>query len=327
MIPHDKPQFSYHFDLDEQIKLIKEHQEHRGIPKANENNLIVATWNLTNFGVQEREGEHLRIMAEILKPFDVVAVQEVADDVTHLYELLSHLGGNWKAVFTDIAGNHERLGFLYKKDRVQPTDLAAELAMRGYERNKITISVGNEEADTADEIVFPGFNRNPYMLEFKADSFIFSLVNVHLYWTFYAIRRLEARALAKWAKSRIKKVGPPNNDIILIGDFNMPRAREGDEIYEEMVKYGVNFPKYGTDIVGSNLAGDADYDSVAFFPSRTGNDFIKMGVFDFDKKVFPDLWPPYTLESKERKPKEEDFFQYIRYYIADHRPLWAEFKR
>lgn len=325
MIAHDKPSFSYPFDLDEQIALIQEHQEHRGIPEATDENLIVATWNLTNFGLQERESDHLRMMAEIIKPFDVVAIQEVADDVTQLYELLTYLKGSWKVVFSDIAGNYERLGYLYQADRVQPTELAAELAMRGYERARISISVGSEEA--TEEVVFPGFNRNPYMLEFRADAFIFSLVNVHLYWSLYEIRKLEARALAKWAKSRIKKVGPPNNDIILLGDFNMPRVREGDEIYDEMVNYGVSFPKYDTDIIGSNLAGDADYDAVAFFPSRTGNAFVHMGVFDFDKKIFPDLWPPYSMPSTERKPKEENFFQYIRYYLADHRPLWAEFKR
>ena len=327
MQAHEKPGFTYTFTLDDQIELIKEHQEHRGIPKADDKNLIVATWNLTNFGLQERESSHLELMAEMIRPFDVVAIQEVADDITQLHELLKYLKGSWKALYTDIAGNQERLGYLYQEDRLQPTELAAELAMRGYERNKITITVGDEETDGAEEVVFPGFNRNPYMVEFKADDFIFSLVNVHLYWTYYKIRRLEARALAKWAKSRIDKVGPPNNDIILIGDFNMPRVEEGDKIYEEMIEYGVSFPKYDTNLVGTNLAGDADYDEVAFFPSRTGDDFSNMGVFDFDKKVFPDLWPPYSMASSERKPKEKMFFQYIRYYLADHRPLWAEFKR
>ena len=327
MHPHEKPSFPYSFDVDEQIALIDAHKTHRNIPKANEDNIIVASWNLTNFGVQKRESNHLKLMAEIIKDFDVVAIQEIADDVTQLYELLAHLGGEWKVMFTDTAGNYERLGFLYKLDRLQPTELAAELAMRGYERSEITITVEGNEDTEPEEVVFPGFNRNPYMIEFKAEDFIFSLVNVHLYWEFYNIRRLEARALAKWAKSRIKKAGPPRNDIILIGDFNMPLVKEGDEIYEEMKAYGVGFPKYDTDIIGSNLAGDADYDEIAFFPSRTGSDFIQMGVFDFDKAVFPDLWPPYDMPSAERKPKEENFFKYIRYYLADHRPLWAEFKR
>lgn len=328
MRAHEKPDFPYTFEVNEQIDLIKKHQKHRGIPKADDKNLIVATWNLTNFGLQERESDHLKLMAEIVKPFDVVAIQEVADDVTQLYELLTYMEGEWKAIYTDVAGNYERLGYLYQADRVQPTELAAELAMRGYQRNKITITVGDEDDDDEPkEYVFPGYNRNPYMLEFKADAFIFSLVNVHLYWGSYALRRLEARALAKWAKSRIKKVGPPNNDIILIGDFNMPRVQKGDEIYDEMVAYGVSFPKYDTNLIGSNLAGDADYDGLAFFPSRTGDDFVEMGVFDFDKAVFTDLWPPNDLPSSERKPKVENFFKYIRYYMADHRLLWAEFKR
>ena len=131
MIPHEKPQFNYSFDLDEQIDIINAHKEHRGIPKANDENLIVATWNLTNFGLQKRESSHLRLMAEIIKSFDVVAIQEVADDVTQLYELLTFLSGNWKVMYTDIAGNYERLGYLYQENRVQPSAPASCLKSEG----------------------------------------------------------------------------------------------------------------------------------------------------------------------------------------------------
>jgi len=46
-----------------------------------------------------------------------------------------------------------------------------------------------------------------------------------------------------------------------------------------------------------------------------------MGVLDFDNAVFPDLFNPTDRAKRLR------FFQYVRYYLADHRPLWAEFKR
>jgi len=39
-------------------------------------------------------------------------------------------------------------------------------------------------------------------------------------------------------------------------------------------------------------------------------------VFDFDGAIFGDLW-----QARGR----DDFLAYVRYYLSDHRPLWAEF--
>jgi endonuclease/exonuclease/phosphatase family metal-dependent hydrolase len=319
MRPHGKPTFAYSFDLDKELENLAAHRKlsDRLIPDRSENNIIIATWNLTNYGEQDRKQQHIALMADIIKPFDILAFQEVADDLGHFSTLLSLLGDDWDAFYSDIAGNNERLGYLYRKDRVTPTGLAAELAMRGYERARIIIEGIDPEEDP-----FPGFNRNPYIAGFKAGDFEFSLVNVHLYWSNMALRRLETKALAKWAESRIQKLGPPNNDIILIGDFNMPHVAPGDHIYDELTDYGLTLPKHTTDLVGTNLAGDSHYDEIAFFPSRTGEDFAdKIGVFDFDNALFKDLWQDTAND------KHKNFFKYIRYYIADHRPLWCEFNR
>ena len=53
-------------------------------------------------------------------------------------------------------------------------------------------------------------------------------------------------------------------------------------------------------------------------PGRaTKNRFTKnLGVFDFDGAIFNKLWQTKT-------PKL--FLSYLRYYISDHRPMWAEF--
>ena len=45
----------------------------------------------------------------------------------------------------------------------------------------------------------------------------------------------------------------------------------------------------------------------------TGN----IGIFDFDEALFPYLWQTRT---------EKQFRSFLRYYISDHRILWAEFK-
>lgn len=317
---HQKPRFKFKFDVAEEKKALRAHlkRDDRKIPKRSADNVLIATWNLTNFGAQERTAEHIELMAEVIKPFDVVAIQELADNLSDFELLLDKLGSGWSALYSDIAGNQERLGYLYRKSRVKPTGLAAELAMLGYERRRIRIA-GVTLEDKGD---FPGFNRNPYIVTFRAGSFEFSLVNVHLYWSNFGLRRLETLALAKWAKGRSKKQWPPGNDIILIGDFNMPHARRGDKIYDGLKKFGLAIPKHETNLIGTNLAGDADYDELAFFPSRTQEDFSdRMGVLDFDNAFFANYWDPND------KNKQRRFFQYMRYYIADHRPLWAEFLR
>jgi endonuclease/exonuclease/phosphatase family metal-dependent hydrolase len=319
MRAHKKPDFPFPFKLKTELKSLADHRQlpDRRIPARTKQNVLIATWNLTNFGLQQRKKVHFALMADILSPFDLVAVQEVADDLAHTEALLKALGKEWDAIYSDPAGNQERLAYLFRSDRVEPFGLAAELAMRGYERARITI----EDIDPGLD-PFTGFNRNPYIVGFRAGKFEFSVVNVHLFWSNLKVRRLETRALAKWAKSRIKSAGPPHNDIILIGDFNLPRMEPGDPIFKELTAYGVQLPKHTTDLVGTNLAGDFDYDQVAFFPGPTEADFTKkMGVFDFDNALFKQHW------SAGGATKNPDFFTYVRYYIADHRPLWAEFKR
>lgn len=309
MRAHQRPNFDLDFDLETELDAFRVHmeQDDRKIPDRHDDNLIIATWNLTNFGLQRRDPEHLEIMAEIIRPFDIVAIQELADDVSDFLRLTTLLGNDWEYYYTDVAGNQERAGFLYRSDRAQPFGLSAELAMRGYERRRITVEDVNEE--------FPGFNRNPFMLGFTSGDFEFTLVNVHLYWSNFGLRQLETKALGKWASSRADRDFPPNNDIILIGDFNMPRVSPDDRIYRELRQYGLRVPDHRTNFIGTNLAGDAFYDEIIFFPGRTTEFAGKLGVVDFDSALFAGLW----------EEDQRDFFKYIRYYIADHRPLWAEF--
>ncbi len=309
MHPHEKPSFKYAVKVSKEVGHLTSHRKTRKVPARKANNVIIATWNLTNFGVQEREDKHLDLMAEIIRPFDVIAVQELAEDVSHFETLVSRLGTDWRALYTDAAGNNERLGYLYDSSRVQPQRLAAELAMTRTQRQTINFAGSSN--------VFEEFNRTPFIVEFRSGNFTFDLVNVHLYWSTVQTRIIETKALAKWAKGRVKKEFPPNNDIILIGDFNMPVVKEGDPIYDELVSCGLKVAKHRTMLVGSNLAGDKDYDQLAFFPSQTDTDFIGIGVFDFDTVIFPDLY----------QRNQEGFYKYVRYYMADHRPLWAEFRR
>jgi hypothetical protein len=69
--------------------------------------------------------------------------------------------------------------------------------------------------------------------------------------------------------------------------------------------------------MGSNLAGDKDYDQVAFHAGGMQNAYTgNSGVFDFDRT-------PFFVNAWDVDP---DYFNAaVKYHITDHRPLWAEF--
>lgn len=320
MIPHNPPENpNIAFDINREKRRVTYHFTRRNVPVQQKDKLLIATWNLTNFGLQKRTSDHLKTMAHIMSRFDVIAVQEVADDLTQFQELVSYMSGNYEAIFSDIAGNYERLGYVYDASKLKRKGLIAELAMRSSERRRVTIEVGDEK----EEMDFEGFNRNPYMATFAAGSFEFTLVNVHLFWSDTRVRLLETKALSTWAKKRSKKPVShlPSKDIMLIGDFNIPKLNENDQYYQEIISNGLQAPIHDTEYIGSNLAGDKSYDQLFFFPSHTSDEFVegKIGVFDFDNVLFRDLWKSDT------SIKKVEFFKYIRYFIADHRPLWAQF--
>ena len=72
-------------------------------------------------------------IGEILRRFDVIALQEVKGDLRALRDLLRWLGDDWAFLMTDItlgaAGNGERMAFLFDTQRLKPSGLACELVI------------------------------------------------------------------------------------------------------------------------------------------------------------------------------------------------------
>jgi len=102
-----------------------------------------------------------------------------------------------------------------------------------------------------------------------------------------------------------------------LGDFNLSKVEPGDLIYLALRRRGLRLPLHSTRIY-SNLSNDKEYDQIMFFPGHTKENFTgNMDIFDFDGALFPELWQSRT---------EKQFRSFLRYYIFDHRILWAEFK-
>jgi len=76
MPPFPKPKFQYTYDVSAEIDHLRQHKLTRGVPAKAQDRLLIATWNIANFGVQERTGDDRELIAEVIGWFDAFAVQE-----------------------------------------------------------------------------------------------------------------------------------------------------------------------------------------------------------------------------------------------------------
>ncbi len=311
-----KPTFAHTVNLSKEINALRSYRDSNPslkIPAATANNLRMATWNIANLGEQDREDEHLKIIAEIISWFDLIAVQETKENYGHFKKIVGFAGSKYKFIFSDVAGNNERLAFIYDSDKVKVLEEIGEYAIPPSDYSDINI--------TGVAATFNGFDRSPFLVSFATGSFQFTLMTVHLYYgddtdpKKIGRRCLEAYAVARWADLRKKSKYTYNGitDVFAMGDFNLPKIDKNDIIYKALVKRGLQLPDH-TSLVYSNISNDQQYDQIAFLPG-TKSRILADGVFPFDNAAFADIYQVKTPAV---------FRGYIKYYISDHRPMWME---
>jgi endonuclease/exonuclease/phosphatase family metal-dependent hydrolase len=319
-----KPDFDFDYDVVAEIGHLRrwrDRQPGRKVPrKSRDKHLLVASWNIANLGAQQRRPQDHALLAELLSWFDLVAVQEVRENLADFDLLRAALPARYRALYSDAAGNDERLLFVYDSHKLALLEEVGEIALAPSEAARVKLP-----AVTAQR--FEGFDRTPYFASWRAGdggetAFDFQLVNVHLYFGSFNStaesqrsmnrRTLETLAVARWADQRRRSRFVPIKDIVVMGDFNLPKITPGDPIFDALTSKGLRLPMH-TAQVGSNLAGDRYYDQIGFFDSTRLVGGVK--VFDFDGAVFPALW---------RSRSEADFRAYVRYYLSDHRPVWCQ---
>jgi endonuclease/exonuclease/phosphatase family metal-dependent hydrolase len=310
-----KPRFDYAYDVDREIGRLRAKKLEREIPERGPGRVLLATWNVANFGQQQRREQDHRLIGEIMRWFDIVAIQEVKDDFSGLLAVKRLIGPPYEVVFSGVEGNDERLAFLYDSKKIRLREEVGSVTVSPSEFRAIQIA--------GLQGTFQGFDRNPYLATFESGQFVFQVANVHQFFGSdtdrkdIARRALETFAVARWAAGREKSKAAITRDILAVGDFNMPKAEPGDPIYRALTAKGLEAPEHSA-LIGSNLSSDKHYDQIVFFPKHTRTEYTgKKGVFDFDGAVFKELW-----DAKGRVP----FNGYVKYYLSDHRPMWVEFR-
>ncbi len=313
------------YDLTTELAAVANLLQRRGVPPKDAGNLLIATWNIEHLGSRRRSEKDYRLIAELIRPFDITAIQEVKSRLSGLKAVLRHLGSPFRTVFTDVAGNAERLAYIYDSSRVQTKELYGELAIPESERKNY------DPPDIRRR--FRGFNRNPFMVSFQRATFDFTLVNAHVYFgkesgVEYLKRLVEVYALAKWAKKQVKSRNAYERDVVLIGDLNVPEMDEADEVYKQLTRFGYKATEHrsrvgATDREGTNLPGTKHYDQIAIHPKRTRRP-TDSGILNFDKHLFRSIWDRHNFDPKS----DADLAAWGRYCerrLSDHRPFWASF--
>jgi endonuclease/exonuclease/phosphatase family metal-dependent hydrolase len=313
-------------DVVAERKALRTQKKLRAIPARDDEHLLLATWNIANLGAadQVREPACFDLLAEVVGWFDLVAVQEVRDNVRDgIRQVHARLPGSWRVLFSEDDGNNERMGFLWDSNVVQLGDLVGKAVI---EPNKLRSAGGPD---------FRGFSRTPYVASFHSGGLVLAIVSVHSIFgkennRADMLRRLaETRAIGWWCAQESTSRHRYTTDILALGDFNTPSEDDLDlaeAMLAELRRHGLWTPRYrradGEEAVletqlGSAVRSENHYDQLLFFPEHTESDIVSRGVFDFDANVFHDLW-----EARGRN----DFNSYTIWAISDHRPLWARLK-
>ena len=173
MPPFPKPRFDYSPRVARELGALRALRDERGIPAKRDDRLLLATWNIANLGAQERSDADHELIAEIVGWFDLVAVQEVGDNLSGIRAVRDQLPPSWRMQFSEAGGNRERAAFIYDASKVEPLEKTGRLAIPPSELARIRLNGVREQ--------FRGFDRGPYVGTFRAGRFSIELVNVHLF--------------------------------------------------------------------------------------------------------------------------------------------------
>ncbi len=281
-------------------------------PKIVDENLLIGSWNIRNFGAvhtswrdksdsPKRNLRSLAYIAEIIKGFDVIGIQEVKADTSGIRLLLKEfLGPDWGLIVSDVTagdkGNNERLAFLYDKRRVTPSGLAGEIVL---------------PAETGNDPV-QQFDRTPYIVGFQAGGERFALLTAHIRYGKQPQERLgEIKSLSRFIADEIRDratAGGEEKNLIVLGDFNID-DRGGNPLFQAFVSTGLVVPDQLLNLKTTYSTKPKYYDQIAWFMGEM--DLLseeRAGVINFGEAIYRDLG-----------------LRQMSYRISDHFPLWVEF--
>jgi len=229
-----------------------------GFPRRIYGTALMGSFNIRKLGSsRNRSAETWQFLARICKQFDLIAIQEIMDDLSGLNRIMEYIGPEFGMVVSDktgvfpgASGLGERLGFIFRWSIVERGEVISDITydrtkvieimadnyqaihkvMQPYSEKYLEYKVGTRGKPRNIKLpAFLSFIRQPYCVSFKikglpeTQPYEFMAVNAHLFFGDYmSDRRQEFHALMQWIIERVKnndKAYYPN--FVLLGDLNL----------------------------------------------------------------------------------------------------------
>lgn len=235
----------------------------------------------------------------IISRFDLVAIQEVRDDLSSFNQLIGLLGDGWRYLLSDVTegtgGNRERMAFLYDSRKVMFTGLAGEMVLP------------KARSESVEQIA-----RTPYLVGFQGGWLKFLLCTVHIYYGTSKgddpRRVTEIKRVAKFIADRAQGEHADSPNTLLLGDFNIFATT--DATMQGITRAGFVMPDEVL-ALNTDLAGKHHYDQIALLgPAFATAASLRAGTFrmfdhvyrDDDEQIYrPAMGAAYRTKSNGRQ--------------------------
>jgi len=123
-------------------KTLDKDPEKFGLPKRVYGSVTLGSFNIRKLGSsRNRKQTTWEFLAHVCEHFDLLALQEILDDLSGLRRLMSLLGPDFGLIISDTTGAFpgrrglaERLGFIYNRRLVERTEIATDIT---YDRTEV----------------------------------------------------------------------------------------------------------------------------------------------------------------------------------------------
>jgi len=284
-------------------------------PKLLDRNLLIGSWRwpmvfrLAPVWISqdrangERDLRAVHLLAEVVRHFDVIAIQGVMANAPTVLAVMDLLGPDWAFLMTGLSREttyRERTAIIFDTRKVLPQGLAGQIVLPQH---------GKRESDD-DDILSEQFFRPPFFAGFRCLSTSFTLVNQHIVFGTEPERVREIQALGRWV-SEVRAGAYWEGNLIVVGQLQL--LRDGSPVHEALTRAGLRLPPglVGTTTFVNSIGRPASQASaIAWAEDEAGEPdldfpYRSAGVFDL-ASVFGDSLGDYD-------------------YISVHLPIWAEF--
>ena len=291
--------FTQHFDVEglKDLKLVRKDgsgepgttpASRTNVPlgERNSDTVRIASFNIQVLGKSKlNKPEVMQVLADIVRRFDVVAVQEIrskTDDILPRFvDLINSTGRHYDYVIGPRLGrsvSKEQYAFIYDAQSIEVDRTA-------------TYTVSDP-----DDLL----HREPMATPFRvrgpdpSQAFTFTLINIH---TDPDETKQELNALDDVYRS-VRTDGRGEDDVILLGDLNVNDKKLGQLGEISNITWLISG-------VPTNTRGTKLYDNIVMHQSSTSEFTGRAGVFDLIRE--------YNLTTEQALK------------VSDHLPIWAEF--